>query len=258
MARLLKFLLFFLLCLAVALVVNLPVQHLLAQAKVSRSVQLYGVDGRIFSGRVGEVAWQRVPLRNVEYRFVASCLLKLQLCYRVDYDRGGFRLGYDLLNGDSEVSQARLEYPVAEILTYVNQPLPVRPGGRAELHIDQLTMRDKSLAAASGKLVWRNLGVDDGDVQLDIGDYQVDFTGSPEQYAFEFSDLDASLDVTGDATIDADGRYQADVRLSAASGNIDSQVRSVLDLVAQRSSANQYRIEREGRVPPKIARQLFR
>lgn len=257
MLRSLKFLLFFLLCLAVALVVNLPVQQVVARVKIPRTVQLYGVDGRLFHGRVEEVVVNRVPLRNVNYRFVPSCLLQLRLCYRVDYDRGGFQLAYDVMNGDAGLSEGEVEYPVAEVLAYVDTPMPVRPGGRVQLQLDDLVMIEDRLAAMRGKLVWRNLGVDDGDIQIDIGDYQADFTGDAERYEFRFSDLDASLDLTGDASIEADGSYQADVRISA-SGSIDSQVRSVLELVARRGSANQYRIERSGQLPPKITRQLFR
>ena len=257
MASSLKYLLFFLLCLALALVVNLPVQLVLGQLKLPRTVQVYAVDGGVFSGRIGEVVLQHLPLRNVEYRFVGSCLLRLKVCYRLDYDRGGLRLAYDLLNGDSEVSEGLVEYPVAEILAYVNQPLPVKPGGRAELRIDQLVTRGNALTSANGTLVWRSLGVNDGDIRIDIGDYQVEFAGNQEQYRFEFSDVDGRLDVNGDASIRPDGTYQADVSISAAGGNIDSQVRSVLDLVAERGSANQYRIERQGRLPQQVTRALF-
>ena len=221
-------------------------------------VQLYGVDGRLLHGRIAEASLNHVPLRNVEYRFEPSCLLQLKLCYRFKYDRGRFQLAYDLVAGSNEISNAEIEYPVQEILSYVKTQLPVKPGGRVQLQVNELAMLDTQIATVTGTLLWRNLGVDDGDIQIDIGDYQVDFNGTAERYEFRFSDRDAALDVSGDAVISADGRFQTDVLLSSKSGSIDPQVRTVIDLVAKRNSANQYHIEHEGRVPPQIASQMFR
>ena len=56
-----KFILFFLLCLMLALLVNLPVQQVLAQVKLSSSVQLGDIDGTLFKGRVEAIT---VPFRS--------------------------------------------------------------------------------------------------------------------------------------------------------------------------------------------------
>jgi hypothetical protein len=134
--------------------------------------------------------------------------------------------------------------------------LPVKPSGSLRLEIDDMSMLQNKLAAANGRLQWRSLGVNQGDIQINIGDYQVDFSGDATRYEFDFSDLDAQLDVAGDGSITADGQYKIDVRVSAKS-TIDSQVRSVLELIGKRSSPNKYRIEQQGRLSPQITRQLF-
>jgi hypothetical protein len=119
-----------------------------------------------------------------------------------------------------------------------------------------MSLQEKKLAAVNGRLVWRSLGVSQDDIHINIGDYQVDFSGDTAKYDLVFSDLDAELDLSGDGSITADGQYQVDVRVAAES-TIDSQVRTVLELIGKRSSVNKYRIEQQGRLPPKIARQLF-
>ena len=61
----------------------------------------------------------------------------------------------------------------------------------------------------------------------------------------------------GRGTVDAKGVYEVDVRIEAESG-IDPQVKSVLNMVAARTSVNKYRIEQKGRLPAQMTRQLFR
>jgi len=252
-----KFVLFFLLCLVLALLLNLPIQQVLARVNLPGTVQLNGVDGTLFDGRVAALTLNQFPLLGVRYRFMPSCLAALKLCYLIDYDQGRIQLAYDAVNGDSELGGSRVEYPVAELLGHFpTMTLPVKPSGSLRLEIDDMSMLQNKLAAVNGRLQWRSLGVDQGDIQINIGDYQVDFRGDATRYEFDFSDLDAQLDVAGDGSVTADGQYKIDVRVSAKS-TIDSQVRSVLELIGKRSSPNKYRIEQQGRLPPQITRQLF-
>jgi len=50
MFRLWKFTLFFLLCLVLALLINLPVKHVLPYVKLPPAVRLTGLDGNLFGG----------------------------------------------------------------------------------------------------------------------------------------------------------------------------------------------------------------
>jgi len=257
MFRLWRYLLFFLLCLVVALLFNLPVQQVLPHVELPRTIRLAGIDGTILKGSAEELRINDFPVRGIRYRYLPSCIPMLKVCYHVAYDRGEMRLAYDLLNGDSEVSRSEIEYPVTELLRHFPNTVPVKPSGQLRLYIDDLSMQQDKLIAASGKLVWRNLGLNDDGIKLDIGDYQVDFRGDPQAYEFTFSDLDAALDLSGDGSITAAGLYEVDVRIEADSG-IDPQVKNVLNLVAARNGINKYRIEQKGRLPANLQRQLFR
>ncbi|MDH3388250.1 MAG: type II secretion system protein N [Gammaproteobacteria bacterium] len=256
MIRLWKFTLFFLLCLVVALLFNLPIQQVLPYVKVPDTVRLVGIDGTIVRGKAQEISVNQFPVRDIDYRYLPSCIPLLKVCYRVTYEQGTIQVAYDLLNGDTEVSGARIEYPVVEIVKYLPN-LPVQPAGRVELLIDDLAVIDGKPTALNGKLIWRDLGLDDSGIKLNIGDYQVDFTGNPQKYDFKLIDLDASLDVDGEGEVDATGLYTVDIRIESETG-IDQQVKSVLNLVAKSTGYNKYRIEQAGRLPPDVTRQLFR
>ena len=257
MLKLWKFSLFFLLCLVLALLINLPIQHVLPYVKLPPTVQLAGIDGNLLKGKAREVTINEFPIRGIQYRYLPSCIPLLKVCYQIDYDQGQVQVAYDVLNGDTEISRTRVEYPVARLLALLPTPALVNPTGRLQLEIDDMSMQQNTLVAVNGNLIWRDLGLDDDGIKIDIGDYQVDFSGDASAYNFTFSDLNAALDVSGDGSVSSAGNYQVDVRISAETG-IDPQVKSILNLIAARSSVNKYRIEQKGRLPASITRQLFR
>ena len=257
MLKLWKFTLFFLLCLTIALLLNLPVKQVLPHVQLPPTLQVAGVDGTVLKGSADELRINDFPVRGLKYRYMPSCIPKLKVCYHIVYDQGDIRVAYDVLNGDSEVSRSEIDYPVTALLSLLPDPLPARPSGRLQLYIDDLSMQQDKMVAVTGKLVWRDLGLDDDGIKLNIGDYQVAFTGDPQKYDFIFSDLNASLDLSGKANVSAAGVYQVDVRIEG-SRDIDPQVKSVLNLVAQRTGVDKYRIEQKGRLPNHVTKRLFR
>ena len=134
--------------------------------------------------------------------------------------------------------------------------MPVRPDGQLELLIDELGIIDGKPTALNGKLIWRDVGIDDEGIKLNIGDYQIDFTGNGQQYDFRLNDIDASLDVDGKGEVKAGGQYSLDIRIESET-SMEPQVKSVLELVAKKTGYNKYRFEQNGRLPPNLTRQLF-
>ena len=255
MFKIWKLVLFFVLCLMFALLFNLPIQQVLPHLKLPPNVQLVGIQGTAFRGTAQEIVIDQFPLQAVSYRFLPSCILLLKACYQVSYEQGTLDAAYDVLSGDAEISDARIDYPVAELMKYVPN-VPVNPIGRVELMIDELSMVQGKPAALDGKLIGRDLGVDNDGSKISIGDFQVDFTGNQKKYEFKLSDLDARLDVAGKGEIGADGQYSFDIKLNAEDG-LDPKVKNVLDLFAAKDGYNKYRIEQKGRLPPNLTRRLF-
>ena len=247
---------FFLLCLMMALLFNLPVQHLMQWVKLPPSINAVGIGGTLTSGKAREITINQFPVRDLRYRLMPSCIVLLKVCYRIQYDRGEIQVAYDLFNGDTEISNTQIDYAVPELMTHFPKQL-VQPAGKLELTIDELSYFEGKPANVSGKLIWRDLGLDDAGIKVNVGDYQVDFSGDNTRYEFVIKDLDASLDVKGDGEIEAGGLYKVNVRIDGESG-IDPNVKTVLDLVATNVGYNKYRIERTGRLLPHITSQLFK
>ena len=251
-----KFILFFLLCLMFALLSNLPIQQVLPHLQLPASIQLVGVRGTAFRGTAQAIIIDQFPLRAISYRNLPSCFLLLEACYQISYGQGTVQLAYNVLNGDTEINDTRVEYPVAELVKHVPN-VPVNPVGRLELVIDKLSMVQGKPTALNGQLIWRDMGIDNDGSKISIGDYQVDFTGDQQKLDFKLSDLDASLAVTGKGEVRADGQYNVDIRIEAQTG-IDPKVKNVLDLFATKVDYNKYRVEQKGRLPPNLTRRLFK
>ena len=253
--KLWKFTLFFLLCLVVALLFNLPIQQVLPHLRLPDTVRVAGVDGTVIRGQAREIVVEEFALLDVDYRYLPSCIPLLKICYRIAYRQGTVKVAYDLLNGDTEISDLRLQYPVSEVARYVPN-LIVQPSGQLELEIGEMGIVGGKPAALQGTLVWRDVGIDDDGIRLNIGDYQVDFVGDTRQYRFKLHDIDGDLDVDGEGEIAADGQYRVDIRI-VVTDSIEPQVRNVLDLAAKKISFRNYRIDQSGRLPPQIRAQLF-
>jgi len=253
--KLWKFTLFFLLCLVIALLFNLPIQQVLPHVQLPDTVRLAGIYGTIVRGKAREIRINDFPFENVSYRYQPSCIPLLKICYRIDYRQGKLQAAYDLLNGDTEMSDLRIVYEAGEVAPYVPNLL-VNPTGRVELMVDDMSIVAGRPTAVSGQLVWRDLGIDNDGVRINVGDYQLEFEGSPEAYDFALQDLGASLDVDGEGKVAANGQYRLDIRI-LTDDNLDQNVRYVLNLAAKKTGPNSYRIEQSGRLPAHISKQLF-
>ena len=255
MLKIFKYLLYFLLCLSVALVFTVPLQNVLPYLELPSNIRVSGVNGTIVSGDAGEIVIDDFPLRAIEYRYMPSCIPLLKICYRIEYERGELQVAFDLIHADTEVNRARLNYQAAELVRHVAE-LPAEPTGRLELRIDDLSLIGGKPQMLNGKLVWYDLGLDDEGIKIDIGDLQLDFSGNPEGYDFKLRDLDASLLVDGDGKVKSNGQYSVDIKISSKS-SIDPQVKNVLGMIAKSDGRNRYRIRQNGRLPQHITRQLF-
>ena len=93
-------------------------------------------------------------------------------------------------------------------------------------------------------------------MRINIGDYELDFVGDSSAYDFELKDRNATLDVDGEGKVSANGQYSFDIRI-LTDGNLDSNVRYVLNLAAKKTGPNSYRIEQSGRLPPRVRSRIF-
>ena len=236
--------LFFLVCLVIALLINMPVSQLLAQVTIPDKLKISRLQGTVFKGQAGELVVNQFPIRQLEYRIDLSCLLTASLCYRIDFEDGTAMLSFNPVSNSIQVTGFEADIPMQSLDAMSNQLL-VSPSGSLGLKTDNLTIRQGKLVDISGTAIWKNAGIVGED--FDLGDYQIDIERGIDLYQFILKDNDGMLDIKGKGILASDGKYSINIDIGAQSGT-DSRVKNVLELIARKKSLNQYLIYRSGQL----------
>ena len=243
-----KLVLFLLLCLFIALLINMPVNRVLEQASIPANIKITLLAGTLFKGQASELRFNGFPVRQLEYQADLSCLLTARLCYRFEFDNGEAHLGYSPFTNLIEITGLDVEVPVAD-LNAMSQQMLVSPSGSLQLKTDKLMIRQGKLTDIDAIAVWKNAGITGEDFEL--GDYQLRINKDSKQYRFSLQDNDAVLDIDGKGSLSSNGNYSLNVDIKAQAG-LDSRIKNVLELIARKKGLNQYTINRSGQLDGRV------
>lgn len=239
-----QYALFFVICLLLFLLANMPVNRLLEHLVLPAQLRLYQPEGTLFAGHLRQVSIDRFSLQDLRYRWLPGCLLQARWCYQVDMPAGSMMVGAGVPGSALLLSAVDVEYAVGE-LTPLLPALPVQPTGSLRLRAEAIKLENRRLMSMDATVTWSGLGVAEGKESLSLGDYQADISAEADQIDFELRDVNALLQVSGGGTVSSDGRYSLDIDLSS-DGVLPERVKSILGLVARSTGYNRYQIVQEG------------
>jgi hypothetical protein len=245
--------LFFIFCLAIFLIINLPVALILKQVILPNDLKLYGVKGQVTSGHITVAYANNFPVRDINYEAGLSCLLTLQVCYQVNYQNGKANISFNPFTHNTVIEQLDVEYSMVELAPLMNQLL-FKPTGELKLKFNQINIKQSKISNINGLAIWSNAGVAGEDINL--GDYQLDVDREDNSYRFKLTDRQAILDIDGTGRLKSNGEYLLDIKILADSG-LDNNIKSMLTLAAKKKGLNEYTIYRQGLLPPQLANQLI-
>lgn len=245
--------LFFVFCLAIFLIVNLPVTLILKQVTLPNNIKLQGVKGQVTSGHIIAVYANNFPIRDINYEADLSCLLTLNVCYQIIYQNGQAYISFNPLTNNTVIEQLDVEYLMAELAPLMNQLL-VKPTGELSLKFNQISLKQNKISNIDGLAIWNNAGVAGEDINL--GDYQLGIAREGKSYRFKLTDRKAILDIDGTGRLKQNGEYLLDIKIEADSG-LDNNIKSLLTLAAKKKGLNGYTINRQGQLPPHLTSQLL-
>ena len=252
MARLWKPSLFFVLVLSLALLINMPTAFLLGFVRLPDNLRVFQPRGSLISGHLNGFELNQFLIRDLEYQLELGCFITLSLCYRVENPYGSLQAKYQFLSRSTELTKVDIEFPLQDFNQQSNNLL-MQPGGKLQLNLDRVLIDRDKLADLNGVLVWIEAGLADQDI--DLGDYEASVTKSAERYDLVIADQDAVLDITGNGSLEADGKYTLDVSIRTKSG-LDSRIKIALELVAKKQGINQYVVRRTGILDPSLMSKL--
>ncbi len=226
------------------------------------SVSEPSVKGQIISDHIAAAYANNFPVRDINYEADLSCLLTLHVCYQIKYQNGKANTSFNPLTNNTVIEQLDVEYSMAELSPLMTQLL-VKPTGELSLKFTQINIKhlinnsdiNKSnvnqikIGNIDGLAIWRNAGIEGEDINL--GDYQLGVAREDNSYRFKLTDRKAILDIDGTGLLKPNGEYLVDIKIQADSG-LNSNIKSMLTLVAKKKGLNEYAIHRQGLLPPHL------
>jgi hypothetical protein len=234
--------LLFVFLLIITLLVNMPVQHLLARINMPSAVKVSQLQGNLLGGQVGTLMINQLIIRDLEYQVDGSCLLSASLCYQINFSGGSVSIRYLPVTGSTEVLQLDAELSISNLGGLADQWL-FKPSGSLYLSSPRLLFTRGRLADIDAVVVWKEAGIAGEDINL--GDYQLNLKKDVGQYRVDLSDKEAVLDVEGEGTLNSGGNYSLNINIKSSSA-LDARVKSALEFITSRKRLNQYQIRFSG------------
>lgn len=239
------FSLLFLIVLLIGLVINMPVQQVLNRISLPGTIYLGDVEGSFTLGSIGSIQVQGVEFKNVDYRFLPSCLVRLSACYRLNADDGSLFVSVEanLLSREIQFTDSRIELD-SDVLAQIPQLL-IRPKGYFILQAQQLTLYNSRISELELNLDWLDAGIQ-GEEQV-LGAYSARIQRLPEKINIKLEDKQALLKLDGSIDVDWKGAYDISLKLQSQRG-LNPSIQNALDLFGQKSGLNQSSIQKKGKL----------
>ncbi|NNE63928.1 MAG: type II secretion system protein GspN [Gammaproteobacteria bacterium] len=244
--------LFFIVCLAIGLALNMPLVHVLAEVKLPANIRVSNFNGTILKGRIDVLEVNNLQATGLQYRNKPACVFTLKWCYHLVFDQGEVSASANALDQTVTLTNSNLEYPVGQVVTMF-PGLLVKPTGDLEVIIDHLTMKEKKLSLESGSVIWKNAGVE-GE-SIDLGEYRLSAALSKQVYNFTVRDNNALLKIDGKGVLKSNGQYNLDIKIESEPG-LQNSIKTALEFVAKKRGLNQYSVSQRGTIQQRVISQL--
>ena len=234
--------LLFVFLLIITLLINMPVQHLLARINMPAAVNVIQLQGNLLGGQVGTLMINQIIIRDLDYQIESACLLSASLCYQLNFSGGSASIRYLPVTGSTEVSRLDAELSLSNLGGLTDQWL-IKPSGSLYLSSPRLLFTQGRLTDIDAVVVWKEAGIAGEDINL--GDYQLNIKKGVGQYQVELVDKEAVLEVEGKGTLKSGGNYSLTINIKSSSG-LDARVKSALEFITSHKRLNQYQIRLSG------------
>lgn len=234
-------------------VLSAPAPYLFAWLAPSNlPVTLSGMDGTLRHGTVRAVAHQgRVVARDVSWGWRPSSLLRLGSGWNLRFSgpiSGEAALDVSI-DGQLAISGMRAVGDLSAVMAAAGfGALPVQ--GQIVARIQQLKLDSQGQPSAlQGHAELRRLRWAVGREPLVIGDFRADLatTADGVLVATVSAPESSPVEATGEARLQPDGSYQADVRVRARD-SASEQVQGILGIIGQPDAQGYYRLRQRGRL----------
>ncbi len=220
-------------------------------AKAAPELKLAGLDGSVWSGRAGTVAFRKALLGEMSWQLSPFALLlgKVKLNALLQSEAGYLQsdVSTPFSGGDFALADIEGRLPLAELLRFAPY-MPVVLDGQVSLDLPVLELApDGRLLHAEGTLMWHQAAMS-APQSLSLGDLQVVLRTEKEgQVIGDISDRGGPLKVEGTVKYSPDGSYRLNGTVAAAE-NAPKEVSQMLAWLGRPDAQGRYQLNYNGRI----------
>ena len=240
----------------ISLVVMLPANYVVKQAKPHASqLVIDGVTGTLWSGEIEYLKADVVELTNVRWSLSPLALLlgeaQLEFISVSSEQSIEGTLELALWGDELELSDLWIRFPISlyeQQLGLAGLDLT----GQIDFRLETINYQNGVVSNGLGVLVWRQAGISES---LQLGDIQADWQQLEGRVEAALSDLDGPVAIDGSVALDHSGGYQLATQLEVKDNsnvNLKQTIRLLLLEGGRSIGENSVQLERKGRVsmPP--------
>lgn len=183
------------------------------------ALDLFGLDGSLWSGSAQLAMISGKPLRNVEWDLNPTELVLGQLSTNLAFtDRkshGEMKVTRSFL-GTVRVKDVRMNVDVMDLLNTLKIPA-LKLDGVMNVDVDRIVVSDKQLQQIDGKIVWNDAGMRFPQKQK-LGDLTAQIETTDKGIRAVLKDAGGPLELNGEFVLQANGTYTFNGQMMAREG----------------------------------------
>lgn len=197
----------------VSVLAHLPAQVAFKPLPLPEGLQLNGIEGTLWKGKIAQVQWQQTNLGDLNWDLHLSRLLLARLQADVRFGRGSINqlrgkgvVGVGLTGPYAD--HLLLSLPAEQALPWLSLPFPLTVQGQLELTLQHYRFAQPYCQQAQGSLVWSAAQVVSPLATLDLGNVLADFSCQDSVITAQGGQQTEQVSSQFNLTLQPDHRYQ--------------------------------------------------
>jgi general secretion pathway protein N len=215
------------------------------------ALQVAAIDGSLWQGRIGTVAWQSKGLGQLEWRLSPWALLRQRADARLSLQNTeGYlqaRMQAPLSSGELQLEGLQGRFPVQQASRFMAF-LPVTVAGTLSLHIPELRFEPQQQSVnLHGQVIWHQAVISLTE-PMPLGDLRADLsTDEQGRLHAQIRDSGGPLSIDATAQLERDGRYRLQGTVAAAEGASDA-LKQALGWLGKPNAQGRYALNFNGKI----------
>jgi len=216
---------FFFVIILITLIYKLPANFVYQQLPQSNVIQLNGIVGSIWSGRVDTINTQQVTFNNLNWQLSAWSLLvgDIDVQWALVDDAVNLQGNIKLSGDNIQIHNLEGQIDLLELGGKITEQ-PVVLGGQVIVDVGYVEIEDKQLIDVSGLVEWKSAMIVSPE-NVELGEFKAVLSNDSDQLLAMLSDTDGAVELQGDFNLSPTGTYSYAINI----GIRDTSVPGLLD-----------------------------